>query len=375
MKPLRYAIIGFGPNARGHVLENAAHPKIKSRMQFVAGYDPDPGAREKIAAKGVHVAESYEDLIAMDGLEAVMISSPPQFHAAQATAAMDAGLHVFSEVPMAINADDAKKIVDVEARNPRVVYQFGENYAFITEVLYAGHLVRSGRIGRPVYCECEYLHDVTYRWRQGRKGGPETPRVDSWYSLFDPLAYGHSIGPAQLAMGGGRAPEPFVEVKSYATSRGAGEDPPVCHPAEAFHVALFKTASGAVARCAAAYVFAREPVRRMFTLTGELGSFECQHPGKAAYLFEANGHVVTARKHRDGKHRRLGRWTMSREIPFEIGGHWGGNVRVKVDWLDAIAAGRKPTLHAAVAANICLAGLRASESARRGTVESIPTFT
>jgi hypothetical protein len=74
--------------------------------------------------------------------------------------------------------------------------------------------------------------------------------VDAWYSLFDPLGYAHSIGPAQVALGGLGSPKQFSEVMSYANSIGAIEkenEKPICHPAEAFHVALFRTPDGSVA--------------------------------------------------------------------------------------------------------------------------------
>ncbi len=367
-------MIGYGLNGWAHVLENGAHPGLKHRMKVIAGYDPDPSRAEKIKGKNLKVADSLEDLLSTPGLEAVMVSSPPQHHANQVIAALESGLHVFSEVPMALNKEDVERIIRAEEANPRAKYQFGENYAFISEILYAGRLVSEGKLGPVVYCECEYLHDVTYRWRQGGKGGPDVPRVDSWYSLFDPLMYGHSIGPAQLAMGGGKQPMPFVEVQSYANSIGGKDGKPICDPARSFHVGLFKAESGAIARCAAAYVFAREPIRRYFTITGELGTLESPSPGGKSFLFIANGHEINVLRHRAGKKTKIGQYKLSRLIPMEIGGHWGGNVRVKKDWLDAIDEGRKPTFHARAAANICMAGIAASESARTGKAIKIPTF-
>nr|MDO8115798.1 Gfo/Idh/MocA family oxidoreductase [Candidatus Sigynarchaeota archaeon] len=374
MKQLHYGIIGYGLNGWAHVLENSIHPHLKNRMKVVAGFDPDPSKMEKIKDKHIKAADSLDDLLATPGIEAIMISSPPQHHASQVVAAMESGLHVFSEVPMALKIEDVERIIHAEDENKQAIYQFGENYAFISEILYAGKLVADGTLGPVVYCECEYLHDVTYRWRQGGKGGPDVPKVDSWYSLFDPLMYGHAIGPAQLAMGGGKKPMPFVEVQSYANSIGGKDGKPICEPANSFHVGLFKSASGAIARCAAAYIFAREPARRYFTITGELGTFESPNPGGKSYLFLADDHDINTLRHRSGSKTKIGQFKLSRSIPPEIGGHWGGNVRVKKDWLDAIEEGRKPTFHAKAAANICIAGIAASESARTGRAVKIKVF-
>ena len=64
-------------------------------------------------AKGIHVYDSYEKLLAAakaDGLEAVIIALPSYLHAPAALAAMNAGLHVFVETPMALKVSDAKEI-------------------------------------------------------------------------------------------------------------------------------------------------------------------------------------------------------------------------------------------------------------------------
>ena len=65
------------------------------------------------AKKDVHVYDAYDKLIQAakaDGLEAVIIALPSHLHAAAALAAMDAGLHVFLETPMALTVADAKKV-------------------------------------------------------------------------------------------------------------------------------------------------------------------------------------------------------------------------------------------------------------------------
>ena len=63
--------------------------------------------------KDVRVYDSYDKLLAAakaDGLEAVIIALPSHLHAPAALAALDAGLHVFVETPMALTVADAKKV-------------------------------------------------------------------------------------------------------------------------------------------------------------------------------------------------------------------------------------------------------------------------
>jgi predicted dehydrogenase len=275
---------------------------------------------------------------------------------------------------MALSRSDVEKVVAAAGASPKATYAISEEYCFLSGVLYAAHLTSSGKIGPVVYCESEYIHDVTFRFREG-PGGPDVPRVDSWYAEFDPLMYAHSIGPAMVGMGGLKTPAVFTEVWSYANSIGDDPDRPICKPASSFQVALFKTAAGAVCKVAGGYVYAREPPRRVFLLTGRYGSFELNSPGGAGRLFLADGFAVSRWKQRAGSVKRVGWCERDKVAGFEIGGHWGGNVRLKRDWVASIAASRQPALHASVAANMCIAGICAVEAAKAGKPVQVPSFT
>ncbi len=71
--------------------------------------------------KDIRVYDSYDKLLAAakaDGLEAVIIALPSHLHAAAALAALDAGLHVFVETPMALSVADAKKVAQGRGEEP-----------------------------------------------------------------------------------------------------------------------------------------------------------------------------------------------------------------------------------------------------------------
>ena len=364
-KALQYGLVGYGLNGVEHITELESS-KLVGRTKLIAAFDPNPKACEYIQKLDqVKATESFEDLLDTPELEAVIICSPPQFHAEQAVAALESGLHVYSEVPMAINKNDVIKIIEAEEQSNKK-YQLGENYCFIPEVLYAGHLSASGKIGPAVYSESEYLHDVTYRWREGSFGDENKARVDSWYQLFDPLMYAHSIGPAQVALAGIEKPTPFIEVTSFANDIGGYEGKPISSPAKAFQVGLFRTETGAIAKCANAYIFAREPTRLMIQVIGRTGTYECYTLGKPGRLFLAKGHAITKTRHRKGKAQIIDSSKISEIIPFIAGPYFGGSIRIMDDWLSAIKFNKLPLIHSKIAANFCLSGIAASESARSG---------
>lgn len=382
MKTLNFGMIGFGPMAQNHLMNLNLHPSLRGRTKLIAAFDPSLDMRKKAEAKGIKAYDSLDNFLNESNLHAVMVCSPPQHHAAQVIAALEAGKHVYSEVPMAIKKEEVEKIINTADKahglqeNPKVVYQLGENYCFLSEVLYAGHLIHSGCIGKGVYAESEYIHDVSYRWLKNGQGDKNAERIKSWYSLFDPLAYGHSIGPAQVALGGIKTPQPFTEVLSFGNSNGDLTENPICSPAHAFHVALFRTESGAIAKCANAYVVAREPTKLMIEVFGEKGSYECPELGKSGRLFNADDHVITSFHHRKGQSRKIGYWQISKVIPTKIGGLFSpmisANTRCLEHWFESISNGTLSNLNPRVAANFCLAGLAASEASRSNHSVQIP---
>ncbi len=363
---INIGIVGFGLHSIGLIAEIDNHPLLKGRSKLIAGFDPNPDVKEMLKKrKGIKTAESYEDLLDTKDLDAIIITSPPQYHADQAVTALESDLHVFSEIPMAIREEDINRIINAEDISGKT-YQLGENYCFIPEVLYAAHLVSTGKLGEPVYAESEYLHDVTYRWRDKGFGDVDTPRVDSWYQLFDPMMYAHSIGPAQVALGGLKNPMPFIEVTSFANDIGGYQGDPICKPAKAFQVALFRTETTAIAKCANAYIFAREPSRISIQVVGRIGSYECYQADKPGRLFIADGHKINKIQHRKGKTQIIDQKILTNKIPQIEGLYYGGDIRILDDWFTAIKNRKNPSLHASVAANFCLSGIQASRSARDG---------
>ena len=59
-----------------------------------------------------HATTDYEEMLAKDEIDAVILCTPTQMHADQAIKAMDAGKHVEVEIPLADSWADAKAVMD-----------------------------------------------------------------------------------------------------------------------------------------------------------------------------------------------------------------------------------------------------------------------
>jgi predicted dehydrogenase len=97
---LGIGVVGLGDHAqRGHI----DHLGDLERADVVAVCDPSAEARRRQLAAGFAgaVYESLDDLLADDGVSALIVCSPDRFHADALARAVAAGRHVLVEKPMA----------------------------------------------------------------------------------------------------------------------------------------------------------------------------------------------------------------------------------------------------------------------------------
>src|ERR1700690_539215 len=73
--------------------------------------------REAAAKYGVgHVTTDLADTLRLPGLDAVILATPTQMHAAQALECLNAGKHVQVEIPLADSLKDAEAVVAMQKR-------------------------------------------------------------------------------------------------------------------------------------------------------------------------------------------------------------------------------------------------------------------
>jgi 2-hydroxy-4-carboxymuconate semialdehyde hemiacetal dehydrogenase len=73
--------------------------------------------REAAAKYGIgHVTTELSDTLALPGLDAVILATPTQMHAAQALQCLRAGKHVQVEIPLADSLRDAYAVAELQAR-------------------------------------------------------------------------------------------------------------------------------------------------------------------------------------------------------------------------------------------------------------------
>src|SRR5207247_7897521 len=131
MDKTRIGIIGTGyiGNVHGRIYSR------DERAEIAALYDIIPERAERTARSiGGKVCSSREELL--ENCDAVLVCAPNKTHTEIASAAVEAGKHVFCEKPFSIGVKDAQKLFDV-ANGSDNVFQVGHNrrYAPVYDTL------------------------------------------------------------------------------------------------------------------------------------------------------------------------------------------------------------------------------------------------
>lgn len=138
---LKVGILGAGFIGRIHALNLKRDPRVA--LVGIADVRPDAAAR---LAHEVETA-AFDTLAALidAGAAAVFVCTPNVRHVEPVTTALRAGLHVFSEKPMATTLEDAKTILQA-AQGATGIYQIGFNRRFSNVYRFARERIENGRL-------------------------------------------------------------------------------------------------------------------------------------------------------------------------------------------------------------------------------------
>jgi predicted dehydrogenase len=146
MQKVKIAVIGAGWwGTRAHIpalkdYEHADLVAVQARTM--------EKARQIADDFGVPMAcTTVDEVLAIDGLQAVVVSSTPNVHYEQTKAALERGMHVMLEKPMTINVAQAKELVELADRKG-LHFVIGCPWHYSPHVVEARRLVESGALGQ-----------------------------------------------------------------------------------------------------------------------------------------------------------------------------------------------------------------------------------
>lgn len=145
---LQVGVVGVGGMGRRHV-ENLV---AVDGAAAVAIFDTDRKRLAEVAATyGVATSEDAAALIENSDVEAVIVASPDETHADLTLRCIELGKPVLCEKPLAVELDDAERVVATEAAGGERLVQVGFMRYYDPGHVAVKQVVDSGRIGRPLY--------------------------------------------------------------------------------------------------------------------------------------------------------------------------------------------------------------------------------
>ena len=162
--PLRTVLVGLGARGRYWAQVLQAEP----RCDLVAYVDPDPEALSRARTSyGERPAfASLEAAMAtVDGVEALVLATPPHGREAQLEIACERGLAVLVEKPLALDLGEAARFV-ARAEQAGIALMVGVNFRYLAVTTERMRLYRDGGVGPPAFARFTYE-----RWRDGHRPG------------------------------------------------------------------------------------------------------------------------------------------------------------------------------------------------------------
>ena len=118
-------------------------------------------------------------------IDAVMVATPAFQHTSDAIAALNADIHVLSEVTACWTMAEAVALYEA-AHQSKAVYSFGENYCYFYHMLEMKKLYAQGVIGSLNYADCSYYAAYRGMWVPFCKHKYEWRRLDAAELLLEP---------------------------------------------------------------------------------------------------------------------------------------------------------------------------------------------
>jgi predicted dehydrogenase len=173
-------VVGTGFGCRVHV------PALRAagfEVVALVGRDPERTARRASRLGIEHACTDLDAALAVPGADSVTIATPPDTHAPLVIAACAAGRHVICEKPFALDAGQAREMLDA-AQRAGVTHLVGHEFRWSPDRAVAARALRDGLIGDPrTFTLVQYVPLVA---------DPSARNVPHWW--FDPARGGGWLG-------------------------------------------------------------------------------------------------------------------------------------------------------------------------------------
>ncbi len=170
-EPLRVGIVGTSWwTEQMHLPSLQSHEQVQ--IAAICGRNRARG--EEVAGKYEipQVFTDYQEMVERANLQALVVAIPDDMHYPVTMAALDAGLHVLCEKPLALDVQQAGEMMArAEAMGVKHMVLF--TWRWLPHYQYFRELVSQGYVGRGYQCRLQFLHGKwrtnEYTWKADRR--------------------------------------------------------------------------------------------------------------------------------------------------------------------------------------------------------------
>jgi len=194
-RKLRLGLIGCGGYGMADVTAalKVGHVEVVALCDVDSEHLADRAARvEKLQGSRPKTFKHYEQLLEMPGLEAVIIATPPQWHALPFLAALEKDLHVYCEKPLAYDIREGRAMVEAAGKKD-VIVQVGFQRRKSPAIQQARQYVQQGNLGRIVQVDAQIHYKAGIRDTTPQEP-PASLDWDLWCGPAPRLPYSPQIG-------------------------------------------------------------------------------------------------------------------------------------------------------------------------------------
>jgi UDP-N-acetylglucosamine 3-dehydrogenase len=278
MEKLRVGVIGCGSIAQHRHL-----PEYQSNknVEIVAVCDINEERAQAVAEKyGVKAYTNYEELLESGSVDAVSVCTPNYLHAPISIAALNAGLHVLCEKPMATSRQEALEMIAAANESGKKL-MIGHNQRFVPSHQKARKLIESGEIGKIYSFRTAFGHGGPEGWSVEGKEGWFFKKEKAFVGAMGDLGV-HKADLLRYVLG-----EEITEVGSFVETSAKDfadvDDNAVC---------VLKTESGIIGTLAASWAYVSKEDNSTI-IYGEKAILRLEdNPTNSLVVQYANGEVV-----------------------------------------------------------------------------------
>lgn len=244
---VRVGLIGCGAiTQRRHAPEYSQNPDAVT----AAWFDTVPERAQQMAEKyGGRVYPTWQAVIDSGEVDAVSICSPNRMHAAMSIYALERGLNVLCEKPMATTLDECERMV-AAARAAKKILMIGQNQRLAPAHVKAREMIQGGTTGRVLSFETHFGHGGPETWSVGQGAG-------TWFFKRNASGYGvlfdlgvHKIDLIHFLLG-----EYCEEVGAILATRDKTDDTGMRIDVDDNAVCVLRMQSGVVGTMAASWTY------------------------------------------------------------------------------------------------------------------------